>query len=148
MYHVQESAYFPVSKEVLWSVYTDHARWKEWTFMATTFLEKEGSPDKNGVGAIRVFGAGKQFSAYEEITLFEPCERMEYKVIKGGLPFKNHHGVVIFEEEGEGTRIRWSCSFEARIWGTGPMMKFITQKVFRSSLDGLKKFPFDSAATV
>lgn len=143
MIKVETQATFPIPIEKLWSIYTDHANWKQWTFMTTTYLDKEGAEEKNGVGAIRVFGNAKAH-AYEEVTLFKPHQRMEYKVIKGGLPFKNHHGIVEFSSDeanpNSQSSIYWYCTFDPKIPGTGWLLKRITQFVFDSSLKGLQKF--------
>lgn len=141
---VEASATYPISVEQLWDIYTDHAGWKNWTFMSTTYLDKEGTDHKNGVGAVRVFGNANA-KAYEEVTLFEPHSRMEYRVTKGGLPFKNHLGIVQFSNNASSTgndssSIYWSCTFDPKIPGTGWLMRRITQYVFDSSLKGLQKF--------
>ena len=144
MFRVEVSEVFFVKKDVLWAVFNDHAGWKNWTFMTTSFLSVEGKEDKNGVGAVRVLGSAG-VNSYEEVTLFEPCDRMEYCVIKGGLPFEGHHATVTFEALTDGrTRIRWSCTFQSKIWGLGWLMKLVTQYVYSSTLKSLKRFPFDA----
>ena len=125
----------------VWDVYTDHAGWKEWAGFRNSYLEADGSPDKNGSGAIRVFDGGLGMRAREEVVDFEPPKRMTYRLL-GWSPLKNHRGEVLFESEGEGTRITWRCQIESRIPGLGgPMQRFITG-IFRKALDGLARHAF------
>jgi len=138
MFRVEASEIFEVDRSRLWDVYTDHESWKIWTLIPVSKLVEIGSDHKNGVGAVRKVGLPGIY-AYEKVTLFNPCERMEYTVIKGGLPFKTHHGVVLFEEEEAGCRITWYCTFEAKMAFLAPMMKLITRFIYTSSLKGLKK---------
>jgi len=150
-YQVEASAEYPVSPAVAWQAYTNHSRWKEWTFMTVSYLDKKGEPDPNGVGAVRVLGSGGM-NSYEEITAFQPPERLEYRVVKGGLPFKGHRAEVIFEPLGHGddsaggTRIIWRCSFDSKIPGLGWLFWLITRAVYRSTLDAFKRFPFEAKA--
>ena len=130
--------------KTIWNAYTDHARWSEWTSIPKSSLVQTGKEHKNGVGAVRKLGPGGPFDAYEEVLVFEPLARMEYTVNKGPLPFRNHLGVVTFTEENGGTRIHWSCTFEAPFSLMGLLMKKVTQFIFDSSLKGLHEFPFGS----
>ncbi len=126
----------PIQK--VWDVYTDHASWKEWAGMGRSFLEKEGSPDRNGVGAVRGLGSGPVV-AYEEVLEFEPPHRMVYTVLRGGLPMKNHRGEVVFEAQGDATRVVWRCRFESRIPGLAAPMRIAVTRVFRQALAGLAR---------
>jgi len=56
---------------------------------------------------------------------------MNYRVIKGGMGIKNHLGEVTFEETAGGTRILWRCRFDAKIPGTGPLLRLMITRVFR-----------------
>jgi carbon monoxide dehydrogenase subunit G len=56
---------------------------------------------------------------------------------KGGGPMKNHLGEVIFEPDGDGTRVVWRCRFDSRIPGLGGLMRRFVTRFFRSALEGL-----------
>lgn len=105
-------------------------------------IDREGDPAPNGAGCIRVLGPGP-FAAHEEILSFEEGKRMTYRILKGGLPIRDHFGEVDFEPDGDGTRIRWRCRFESKVPGLGPLMRVGVTRMFRGVLDGLaeKKFP-------
>ncbi len=39
----------------VWPLVGEAARWRDWSFMTRTYLLREGSPDPDGVGALRRF---------------------------------------------------------------------------------------------
>lgn len=124
-------------REAVWSLYTDHLSWNAWANIGKVRLAREGSPSPNGVGCIRVISAGG-ISAYEEVLSFDPPERMTYRLVRGGLPIKDHLGEVCFEEAGAGlTTVTWGCRFESRIPGLGFLWRAIVAKVFRDTLESL-----------
>lgn len=132
MTQVEVQREFAAPREEVFERYTDHLSF--WEFMGSVRLEKEGSPNKNGLGCIRVIGS-PPMSAFEEVVAFDPPERMNYRVIKGGLGIKNHLGEVSFEETATGTRILWRCRFDAKIPGLGPLLRIMITRVFRGALE-------------
>ena len=147
MQHIEVERRFPASPQQVWDVYTDHAGWKNWAgpVFKVAFLETEGRTDPNGSGAVRCFGAGPT-RVLEEVLDFEPPKRMTYRVVRGGLPMKDHLGEVVFEpdsdERGEGTRVVWRCRFRAPIPLLGPLMRFGVRRLFASALEGLARHSF------
>jgi len=129
------------SPEAVWAVYTDHAGWAEWGGIGTARVEREGRPPPNGAGCVRVLGPGR-FAAHEEIVDFEPPKRMTYRIVKGGIPIRDHFGEVLFEPDGDGTRIVWRCRFASKIPGLGPLFRVAVARLFRGVLDGMAKQRF------
>jgi uncharacterized protein YndB with AHSA1/START domain len=117
--------------------YTDHVGWSRWAKMGAVSLAREGSPDVNGVGAVRAFRAAPGLE--EEVVTFEPPHRMEYRVVKGGFPITDHHGEVLFAKDGSGTRVTWRVSFRSKVPGVGKVLESGIGKVFERILDGLTK---------
>ena len=58
--------------EVMWSVMTNHERWSDWMPSSKVVLDPEGSPERNGMGAVRNFMTGKIVMAREEVIGWEP----------------------------------------------------------------------------
>lgn len=143
MQHIEVSRHFDASPEEVWRIYTDHARWKEWSGFDHTTLETPGTEHRDGVGAVRVFGSGP-VSAFEEVVEFEPPHRMAYRVIRGGLPIKDHFGEVLLTPDGDGTLLVWRARFNSRwpIPGFAPLMRLLVQRVFRTTLAGLARRGF------
>lgn len=143
MQHVEVTRRFPASVDQVWEVYTDHAGWKDWAGFHKSWLETEGSPDKNGLGCVRGFGSNG-VNVFEEVVSWEPKKRFQYKVIRGGLPMKGHLGEVTFTPDGDGTIVTWRCQFDSSIPipGLGALMRFFVQRIFRDGLEGLAKKHF------
>lgn len=141
MQRVEVVRHFDAAPEEVWAVYTDHAGWNAWAGFSRSWLEKEGAPDRNGVGAVRGFASGG-VRVFEQVHEFEPPKRMTYAVVSGGLPMKDHLGEVILEPEGDGTRVTWRCRFDSRIPGLGGLQRRIVERVFRRALEGLARHSF------
>ncbi len=145
MQHVEVRRHFAAPPDAVWRVYTDHANWSAWAGFQRSWLERPGSPDPNGTGALRGFATGP-VRVFEEILEFEPPKRMSYRVVRGGLPMKNHRGEVVLEPEGDGTHVVWRCRFESRVPGLGGLQRLLVRRVFRNALDGLARFAFPDPA--
>lgn len=141
MQEVEVVRRFRAPPQAVWDVYTDHARWSEWAGFGSSRLDRPGAPDPNGSGAVRAFGSGG-VTAFEEILEFEPPKRMTYRILRGGLPMKNHLGEVRLEADSDGTVLTWRCRFDSRIPGLGPLMRFAVTRVFRRALAGLAHHSF------
>lgn len=115
--------------ERVFEALTDHEGLVHWSDVREVVLRHPGDPHPNGVGAIRVIRA-RGVAVEEEILVYDPPKRMEWRVT-AGLPLRDHHGVVVLEPGGEGTRLRWSVRFRARIPGTGALLR----RIVRASLD-------------
>ena len=125
--HVAARSDAPVEK--VWSVLADARRWKEWTATRTSELEREGSPDPDGVGALRRFGAGP-VRTREEVVEFEPPHRLVYEM-RSGMPIRGYRAEVTLSPWGAGTEIAWRSRFEPLIPGTGALLR-----VFLSAMVG------------
>jgi len=117
--------------------YTDHVGWSEWSGFGRVSLVKEGSPERDGVGAVRAFASAPGLR--EEVTLFEPNARMEYRIVQGGFPLTDHHGEVVFTQQGAATRVTWRVSFASKIPGIGAVMEVALIALFRRVLTQLGK---------
>jgi len=127
--------------ERAWTFYTDHAGWIDWAGVQHATLEVKGSPDPNGAGAVRCLGS-YGLNAFEEILEFEPPKRLTYRLLKGGLPLKNHRGEVVFEPSENGTKVIWRCRFDSRIPGLGPLLRLFITRFFREALEGFARCHF------
>jgi uncharacterized protein YndB with AHSA1/START domain len=142
MQHVEVERRFAAPPDAVWRVYTDHARWSEWAGFSRSWLETEGRPDRNGVGAVRGFGSAG-VASFEEVVSFEPPKRMTYRILRGGLPIRNHLGEVLLEPDGAGTRLIWRCRFESKIPGLGLPLRWFVTGFFRRALAGLARRGFE-----
>jgi uncharacterized protein YndB with AHSA1/START domain len=89
--------------ETVFGVLTDHVRYAELTPLRISRLERQGEPEPNGVGAVRVLGvAGPPLR--EEVIAYEPASRFSYKLLSG-LPVRDHVGTVGLTPQDGGTKV-------------------------------------------
>src|SRR5215468_6162095 len=110
MHKVEVERIIDAPLEMVFARYTDHASWGRWAKLGRVTLAKAGSPEKNGVGCVRVFHAG--VAVREEVIAFEPPRRMTYRLLRGAVPIRDHLGEVLFEPHARGTRVVWRCQFD------------------------------------
>jgi uncharacterized protein YndB with AHSA1/START domain len=109
------TATVPASPELVWSVLADHEGMADWGPGLKVSLRKEGTGDRNGVGAVRAINApGPAPAIVEEITDFEPGSRLGYKAL-GGVPLRNYRGEVALSPSGSGTKIAYTVTADSRI---------------------------------
>jgi uncharacterized protein YndB with AHSA1/START domain len=139
MQHVEVKRSFRAPVDAVWDRYTDHADWKNWAGFSSSWLEKAGSPDRNGLGCIRGFGATGGVKVYEQVVEWEPKSRFAYRILHGGLPLKDHYGEVSFAPDADGTLVTWRCRFDSKIPGFGWIFRIFIERIFRGALAGLSK---------
>lgn len=134
----------PAPIEAVFDRLTDHARYKEFKGIDQSVLQKEGTTEKNGLGAVRLIKAG--FSKFtEEVVEFERPYRMGYQITKTNLPSMRHHGGLLrFSTTAEGhTQVEWTSDIEFTLpWLGGLMegsMKTNGQKAFGSLLKQVER---------
>jgi hypothetical protein len=121
--------------EVVWPLIGEAARWKEWSFLTRSGLDREGEPAPDGVGAIRRFttlGMGSR----EEVVAWEPPHHLGY-VILTGFPVRNYRGDVVLATDGDRTTLTWSSSFDTKIPGTGRLMHEVLFFIIRRFAAGV-----------
>ena len=146
---VRATRVIPGPIDEVWAVFTDWAGWTDWMGLGKVHVDyttpevgqaRLAEKCPNGVGAIRVISVAGT-NTFEEITLFEAPRRVEYRVIKGGLPMKDHRGFTTFEPEAGGThtRVTWWATFGSKWPGMTWAWASIAGMVFRGGLKKLDK---------
>jgi uncharacterized protein YndB with AHSA1/START domain len=98
--------------ELVWSILSDHRGYKDWNPIPTAELEVEGSPEPDGVGAIRKLGAPPVF-AREQVLEFDPPRHLAYTILSG-IPVRGYRADVnLYPTADLGTDIRWTGSFDS-----------------------------------
>lgn len=137
MNHVEVTRELSHPRARVFARYTDHERWGEWTGLGRVRLVKDGAPERDGIGAIRAFAAAGPLR--EEVTGYEAPSRMTYRIAAGGFPITDHHGEVVFEETGAGTRVTWRVRFRSRLPGTGWLIERGLRRLFTTLLGRLAR---------
>lgn len=116
----------------VWSVLADHEGMASWGPGMKVTLDKEGAPERNGVGAVRRIAApGPMPAIVEEITVFEPGSRLGYQALSG-VPFKNYSGEVVLSPVANGTKVEYSVSLDEPL-GL-PVLGFVPAKAVAQTL--------------
>jgi uncharacterized protein YndB with AHSA1/START domain len=123
--------------ETVFDVLTDHRRYPEITRLRKAELEREGEPESNGLGAIRVLTVvGPPMR--EEIIGYERPSRFSYKILSG-LPVRDHVGTVELKAAGGGTEVTYAVKTTPTIPLAGPVFMAILKKAIRDLIGGVAK---------
>jgi uncharacterized protein YndB with AHSA1/START domain len=123
--------------ETVFDVLTDHRRYTEITSLRKAELEREGEPEPNGLGAIRVLTlAGPPMR--EEVIGYERPSRFSYKILSG-LPVRDHVGTVELSPKDGGTEITYAVKTTPTIPLAGPVFMAFLKKGIRDLIGGVAK---------
>jgi hypothetical protein len=121
-YEFEASARSVAPAGAIWPLVGDATRWREWSWMTSTSLLRDGVPAPDGVGALRRFALGPGGSQ-EEVVAWEPPHHLGYEVQRG-IPVRHYRADVHLDEDGTGTVVTWRCRVEPLIPGTGAILRF------------------------
>lgn len=123
--------------EAVFDRLTDHAAYKEMSAMRISVVEKPGSPDPNGLGAIRRVGLIGPTQT-EEVTVFERPTRFVY-ALRSGLPVRDHTGTVDLVAVPTGTHITYTVKSTPAlpIPGLGLVLGLALKQGISGLLDGI-----------
>jgi Polyketide cyclase / dehydrase and lipid transport len=97
----------------VWDKLTNHVGMSSWGPGITVTMDKPGTPDPNGVGAVRrISSPGPGPDIVEEVVTFEAPNLFGYKALSG-TPFPGYAGEVRLSPAGSGTHISYTISSTA-----------------------------------
>lgn len=104
-------------RDALFAVLTDHEGYGRFRGVQECTLIRDGSPERNGLGAVRRVRLGGPAVLDEEIVVFEPSKVYEYRVIRARpFPVKQTLGRVELEAIDAGrTKVTWTSTFEITV---------------------------------
>ncbi len=118
----------------VWAEVADHegmAQWTpSWASLPKVTLESVGSPDRNGVGAVRRLVMVPGPPIRERVTAFEPGQRLAYEAISG-VPARDYTGEIVLTPAGAGTRIDWTIAFDPAVPGAQLVLRAAISTVAR-----------------
>lgn len=120
--------------EVVWDVLTDHRGYVNWAGVTKAALERQGSPDPNGVGAVRYLRKGP-VAVREEVVASEAPRTFSYTVLSGP-PVRDYLAKVTLTADGDATLVDWTVRFEPKIPFTGIVILPVVRKVITDLLAG------------
>jgi polyketide cyclase/dehydrase/lipid transport protein len=119
----------------VYALLRDGATWPEWSPIDSFELERPGTGEPEGVGAVRVLRSGR-VTGRDTIVELVADRRFSY-THASSLPVKNYRGDVDLEPVDGGTEIRWVSQFDPKIPGTGAAMRRALDGFVASLVSGL-----------
>ena len=105
----------------VYALLRDGAGWPTWGPIDSFELERPGTQEPEGLGAVRLFRAGR-VTGHDEIVELIPDRRFSY-AHTSNLPIRNYRGTVDLEPISHGTAIRWVSAFDPKVPGTGWLLR-------------------------
>ena len=93
---------------------SDHAGYTRFRGFSTAELVREGTEERNGVGALRRLVV-RPLRFEEEITAFDRPTRMDYVIRKVNIPLRHDGGTIALSPAASGTRVQWRSTFTVPI---------------------------------
>jgi carbon monoxide dehydrogenase subunit G len=136
--HVTSQTTVAAPIETVWDKLSDHVGMSEWGPVTVT-MDKLGTADPNGVGAIRrIASAGPGPDIVEEVVTFEAPTLFGYKALSG-TPFPGYAGEVRLTPAGTGTHINYTVSTTANFPLVKAPLTVICQVLLRLLARATKK---------
>lgn len=111
--HVTARATVDTAIDKVWATLTDHVGMETWGPGITVSLGTPGTPEPNGVGAVRrISTPGPGPDIVEEVTVFDAPNVFGYKALSG-TPFPGYTGEVRLTPAGSGTAIAYTIGSTA-----------------------------------
>jgi uncharacterized protein YndB with AHSA1/START domain len=108
--HVTSKTTVAAPIETVWDKLSDHVGMSQWGPGITVTMDKLGTPDPNGVGAVRrIASPGPAPDIVEEVVRFEAPHVLGYRALSG-IPFPGYVGEVRLTEAVPGTQISYTIS--------------------------------------
>ena len=139
---VKETIQTAAPIEVTFATVAESGSYGQWAACRDAVLERDGIPDPNGLGAIRVLRLDDAVAGLieikEEINHYWPPYLFGYRVVAGS-PLKDHQGVATFVARDGGTEVAWHVTGNPR----NPEAATRTQKLL---IKELRRFLGDLAS--
>ncbi len=134
-HRIDKTATTQADADAVYALLSDSSTWPEWTPIDSFELERPGTDEPQGVGAIRVFRTGR-YTMREEIVELVPARRFSYSLLSG-LPVRDYRADIDLEPTTGGTTIRWHTTFDSRLPGLGWLIRRRLDGVTERFVDGL-----------
>jgi uncharacterized protein YndB with AHSA1/START domain len=136
--HVTSQTTVAAPIETVWDKLSDHVGMSQWGPFTVT-MDRPGTADPNGVGAIRrIASPGPGPDIVEEVVTFDAPHVLGYKALSG-VPFPGYTGEVRLSEAGADTRIAWTLSTTASFPLVKAPLALISQTLLRFLVRASKK---------
>ena len=132
--YVGEETLLDATPEAVFAALADHDEMGRWSPFSMARSEA-GSPDPNGLGALRRVQMGP-LGLDERVTSWDPPHHYTYAVEKGPL-VRRHRGDVSVRREGNRTRVRWAIQLGLALPGASGPIGWLLRRRVRETLSRL-----------
>jgi uncharacterized protein YndB with AHSA1/START domain len=137
--HVTSQTTVAAPIETVWDKLSDHVGMSQWGPGFTVTMDRVGTAEPNGVGAIRrIASPGPGPDIVEEVVTFEAPNLFGYKALSG-TPFPGYAGEVRLTPAGSGTHINYTVSTTASFPLVKAPLTVICQVLLRLLVRASKK---------
>jgi hypothetical protein len=136
--HIEHRATTTADPATVYRLLRDGATWPAWGPIDSVELEREGTSEREGVGAVRVLRSGR---VKGRDTIAELVENRRFSYThESSLPVKNYRGDIDLDPLPDGgTAIRWVSEFDPKVPGTGALVRRGLDGFIAKLVDGLAK---------
>jgi uncharacterized protein YndB with AHSA1/START domain len=115
--------------EVIWEALADTVSWPTWSPTDSADLEREGWPERESVGAVRVFRTGR-FTVREQVVEFQRNRRLVYRMLSG-MPVRDYVAEVSLTPGSDrpATDLVWRSNWRPLIPGTAILLRPLLQGI-------------------
>jgi hypothetical protein len=132
---IEHHATTPAEPGTVYALLRDGAGWPTWSPIESFELERPGTREPEGLGAVRLFRSGR-VTGHDEIVELIPDRRFSY-THTSNLPIRNYRADVDLEPISQGTAIRWVSAFDPKLPATGWLMRRALDGFIAKLTDGL-----------
>jgi len=132
---IEQHATTTAAPATVYALLRDGASWPAWSPIESFELERPGADEPEGIGAVRRLRNGR-VTGHDEIVELVPDRRFAY-AHTSNLPVRDYRGEIDLEPTAEGTAIRWVTSFEAKLPGTGGLIRRGLDRFIAECVNGL-----------
>ena len=142
---VSARAHSAAPPEAVWRLLADGANWDRWARMSESKLERKGSEEPNGIGAVRRFRTLRRVTR-EKVIAFDPPRHLAYHWLTG-TPVQDYRADVELTPINGGTDITSTAVFFPRRERTALLLRLWIGMVLRDYSRRLAKAAAKSRAT-
>lgn len=113
---ISASRTIPAPIDIVFDEYSDHERLSDLPLVISAKLIREGTSERNGLGAVRRVNAGLM-QLQEEVTAFDRPHLMEYRITSSFPRVLHDLGRVEFASVPGGTEVSWTSISSLRLLG-------------------------------
>ncbi len=109
-------------------------------YSTKTVRVRDGDTSRNGVGSVRkVVALGGLLNLIETVTQYEPDHFMEYKLVSGGGPVRDHLGSTRITPAGDGgCDLQYDISITSPVPGVSKLVAVTMTSMIKKGLEKLE----------